>query len=174
MVLSLAFILAFIGSAVALVIGILIFSDVSEAMSLTLPILDFDSITDLEQNSRDGSTMIAVNTAHLPSTYNNLPLTDPVISVKVPILGIDEDDGAWFAREHCASGVVACSNTNENRVKFQGTGVSFQMNTFLSASVLTDGYLGKVFDKAKLANKEITIEVSQGAFANSAMTANLF
>lgn len=37
MVLSLAFILAFIGSAVALLIGILIFSEVSEAMALTLP-----------------------------------------------------------------------------------------------------------------------------------------
>lgn len=37
MVLSLAFILAFIGASVALVIGILIFSEVTEAMALTLP-----------------------------------------------------------------------------------------------------------------------------------------
>ena len=35
--LSLAFILAFIGSAVALLIGIIIFSEVTEAMALTLP-----------------------------------------------------------------------------------------------------------------------------------------
>jgi len=38
MVLSLAFILAFIGAAVALLIGIIIFSDIAEAMALTLPV----------------------------------------------------------------------------------------------------------------------------------------
>ncbi len=43
MVLSLAFILAFIGASVALVIGILIFSEVTEAMALTLPELFFST-----------------------------------------------------------------------------------------------------------------------------------
>lgn len=38
MVLSLAFILAFIGAAVALLIGVIIFADVTEAMAATLPV----------------------------------------------------------------------------------------------------------------------------------------
>jgi len=46
MVLSLAFILAFIGAAVALLVGILIFSEVAEAMALTLPVLSVTTTPD--------------------------------------------------------------------------------------------------------------------------------
>jgi len=125
LVLSLAFILALIGSAVALLLGILIFSEVSEAMALVLP-----------------------------------------------TVGVNEVDGEWFAREHCA--VSGClSNSNENRMEFSTSSSAFIITGF-GATTQTTGYVGKVFTFEQLNNKLITISWQQSASQNREMRVLIF
>ena len=119
---SLAFILAFIGSAVALLIGILIFSEVTEAMALTLP------------------------------------------EVLVEIPTTPEVEGLWFAREHCGNtNCSVFSVANEYRFEFESVNGAVKMPKAGAGTDprATSGYMGKVFDRAELDGKLITLEASR-------------
>jgi len=80
MVLSIAFILAFVISAIVLLIGILIFSDVSEAMSLTLPVDNFvqgspEDLVGCTSSSLSKKSFNLVNKTDGTMTIINQPVT---------------------------------------------------------------------------------------------------
>lgn len=90
MVLSLAFILAFVGSAVALLIGILIYSDIQDAMAQTF-VVNPESTLNFGQNGFGEIKVIPTNVVNLASTYTGLDPTSAIIKVTIPIAGVEDN-----------------------------------------------------------------------------------
>jgi hypothetical protein len=87
-VVSIAFVISFVISAVALLLGTIIFADVTEAMALTLP--------NLGQNTASTDQPINADRTNLPSVYSGLNSTDLVSSVTLPISGVNSTGGGGF------------------------------------------------------------------------------
>lgn len=78
MVLSLAFILAFIGASVALLVGIVIFVEVTDAMALTLPILSsgFIDVPVIIPDDTEATTQVFFK-EHSPSSSPTILFSNP-------------------------------------------------------------------------------------------------
>jgi len=85
---SLAFVISFVVSAVTMVIGIVVFSDVVDELSLTLPFDDVDSSQLLGQNSAVSDQPIPASTTNLASIYTGLDPVDSVTKVELPIADV--------------------------------------------------------------------------------------
>ena len=128
MVLSLAFILAFIGASVALVIGILIFSEVTEAMALTLPEILVEIPTTPEV---EGLWQLREHCVHAFCSLTNNAGTQ------------------YYSHEYRLNVLTVSLNGFDGVVKMTGAG---------GAPRFTGGQLFKVFDKDVLDGKLITWE----------------
>lgn len=82
---SLAFVISFVVSAVVMVIGIVIFSDIVDELGNTIPQLDVDSSQILGQNTATSDQLIPASTTNLASIYTGLNPADSVTKVEIPI-----------------------------------------------------------------------------------------
>lgn len=85
---SLAFVISFVASAVALVVGITIYSEVTDDLQKTLPVLDVESSATLGQGLATSDQPIAFGTTNQASIYQGLNPVDLVTAVTVPISGV--------------------------------------------------------------------------------------
>ena len=100
---SLAFVISFVASAVALLIGIVIYSDISDEMAgtfeftpeVTIP----EVVQNLGQNTATSDQPIPANTTNLASIYSGLNNTNFVTEVTLSISGVSlsnqTDDWHW-------------------------------------------------------------------------------
>ena len=90
---SLAFILAFIGAGVALLIGISIFSEVEGALASVVSgggVPESEEL--LGQNTATGDQLIPDDTTNLSSIYTGLDSTDFITGVSIPVSGVELTD----------------------------------------------------------------------------------
>jgi hypothetical protein len=130
---SLAFILSFVVSAVAMLIGIVIFSEVTEAMAETLPVILVEIPTTPEV---DGKWFIREHCPSLAACHSLSP---------VPLT-------RWFWEYRILPQIVT-TNGFDGVVKMWSGG--------LVDPNITQHLLGKVFDKEQLDGKLVTWEVSE-------------
>ena len=92
---SLAFVISFVASAVALLIGIIIYSDISDEIGNVLNDGGISQIIQLlGQNTATSDQPVPTKTTNLASVYIGLNSTDFVTAVAIPISGVETSGGS--------------------------------------------------------------------------------